>query len=189
MRVVLLHGFAAFDGGRGSVGTIEPLLRAHGHETILFPYGGLINPLAVPDRNDLVAKQLRALKPGAIVGYSNAAVIQYNAAHLGLHTRTMIFAQPAIHWAAEFPAHAGRLVCLWNPHDWVVRLARLTNPLAILQEGTWGAAGARGMKHAHLNLDTSEGPFPAKGHSAIWRKKAARDYWGEIIARELDRVA
>lgn len=189
MHVVLLHGFNVWDGGRGSVGRIEPLLRSHGHEVTLFPYGLLLNPFKVPERNELVAQQLLAINPDAIVGHSNAAVPMYIAAHKGLKTRILTFVQPAIEYDVRFPPTAGRIVCLWNPNDWVVRLARLTNPLQIIEDGTWGAAGARGMKHANQNYNTALGPLPAKGHSQIWRKKGARDYWGEIIAMEQDAVS
>lgn len=184
MKVVLLHGFNVWDGGRGSVGKLEPRL-SHQHEVILFPYGRVINPLKVRSRNNLVARQLVKINPDAIIGHSNAAVIMYRAAQMGLQTKLLTFVQPALHYEAAFPDTAGRLVCLWNPNDWIVRMARMTNPIAIFQEGTWGAAGARGMKHAHQNYNTAEGPFPAKGHSTIWRKKPALDYWGEVIAYEL----
>lgn len=182
MTCWLIHGFNVSDGGKGSVGRLEP----HIPDSKLLSYGwtGLI---LLPRVNKRARKKLlKVIKPGdSIVAHSNGCLIAWEIAGL-IPLSHVVCINPALRrdtvWPEELP-----VLCLYNSTDWVVQLGRIWGRLFSfdgIRFNSWGAAGRYGFDNLvnGNNWDTSQDYWlrPVKGHSGLFGSAA---YWGHWISK------
>lgn len=189
MTVHLIHGFNVFDGGRGTVGKLQPYIRG---AEVSHDYGwtGLLKLHRTNKRAiDTISAKV---KPGDfIIGHSNAAWIIYEIAHQnpGL-LGGVVLINPALRrdllWPKKLP-----VLCLYNEKDWVVQAGLFWSYISEMfryDDHLWGAAGKYGFNqtrsHQPLvrNINTSDDWWieRATGHSGVF-KAGAVEYWGKII--------
>lgn len=197
MRVHLIHGFNVSDGGARSLGHLKEALTAAGHVPVMHDYGWT-GPLRLRLRNRrTVAQLLEKIEPGdAVIGHSNGALIARKLA-LGApdRIRAVVCIQPCVRRDIAW-SPAIRVLCLYNPYDWIVNVGRVWGRMATLATPWaphgWGAAGRYGFTTPQPNVeqwDTSNPHWgiPARGHSEALRVPAIY-YWRSKISLWLSAV-
>lgn len=191
MATHLIHGFNVLDGGKGSVGRLSRWLPV----PVPHNYGWTFLLRLRWTNDEAVAQMLPAIKPGdVLVAHSNGALIAWRLVMAGAPVSAVVCIQPALrrdtHWPERLP-----VLCLHNDRDWIVNLGRMWGRFVSIANPWrgrhgWGAAGKHGFTTGQpmvTNWDTADGPFPALGHSGLFRE-FARSHWAPKVALWLEVV-
>lgn len=194
MTVHLIHGFNVSDGGRGSVGRLQPHIPG---AEIAHDYGwaGLVG---LRCKNQKAIREiLPKIKQGdVLIGHSNGALICWELARrLKGKLGAVIVINPAMRRDALWPAGLP-VLCLSNTDDWIVTLGRAWGRLASvggLAPHGWGAAGRYGFTTGQKNVKSWNTANPlvwgdnaVSGHSALFSDDKVA-YWGSRITEWLYR--
>lgn len=192
-RVHLIHGFNVSDGGEKSVLQLVPALMTYNLDFVSHNYGWT-GPLLLRRKNlQTVAELLPKIEPGdVLIGHSNGCLICWELVDAGAPVSAVVCIQPAMRRDAKWPDHV-KVMCLYNKRDVAVAFGRMWGRFATRvrpwkNRHGWGAAGRHGFTLNEpnvLNVETCRyyGKAAACGHSALFRKQKARDFWAEYIAR------
>ncbi len=187
--VHLIHGFNVADGGRSTVGRLEPYFASEGFRVVVHDYGW-VGPLLLRFRNRSVVKKLKSqIKRGDIlVGHSNGALICWRLVEAGAPVSKVLVIQPCLRRDAQWPEHV-KVFCVWNEKDLPVLLGRvwgrLISGLTFSFHG-WGAAGRYGFNPAPnvkqtRSTDSFWGRYAVGGHSRIFQQQYLV-FWGVAVA-------
>lgn len=191
MATHLIHGFNVSDGGRGSIGRLAPFLC----DPVPHNYGWTFLFRLRWVNANAVASMLPSIRPGdVLVAHSNGCLIAWQLVKMGAPVAAVVCIQPALRRDTHWPSHVPVLCCR-NDDDWIVSLGRVwgrfisvTNPWK--DRHGWGAAGRFGFTSGQPNVtnwDTGSLPFPALGHSGLF-KAPALWHWAPLINHWIEEV-
>ena len=182
MRIWLIHGVNTWDGGRGSIDRLKPLLEKDGYEVLEFDYG-LTFLLGARFGNGRRAKKLaKQVKPGDVaIGHSNGCAISHRATYLGAPFKQLINISAALdrdlvpEWAT-----VRDLTVYYSPSDTAVKAANWI-PFVI-----WGDQGRVGctVKHKYVhNYDKDKLLGTDLGHSKVFKPLFVRRFYKHLKTR------
>lgn len=160
---ILIPGFNVSDRGDGTVGTLEPALRAAGHRTYRFRYGrASLRDVYFAKQNlvEALLSYLEVCPPDPIlVGHSNGCNFIHSATHAGAAVRTVCYIAPAL----DRNLVPGKQVAKWlvfhTRSDMAVRAATYLPCLS------WGRQGAYGPSVPDPRLTDVDGyPLGIRSH-------------------------
>lgn len=163
-RVLLTHGWRVKDP-KISVGLLAAPLYDLGYDPILLNYGFTLLPSTTKFISSKAAKSwsARTLSSDIVIGHSNGAQVAFEISHTGQNrATTMVWINPALDANCSPGRSVQRLLVLYNPSDWAVRIG------SWLPNTIWGDMGYRGYVSANdpFGADTRiKNVVYGKGHS------------------------
>lgn len=184
MTAHLLHG--AFVLGEPK---IQQLAQYTPGPDLLHKYGFAAPPLIKIANwraiNDIESK----LESGdTLVGHSNGCLIAYKLVERmiaqGKTPKAVVTIAPAMRRDTEWPPGDYRVLCIYNPYDWVVEAGRVWGRLFGAETGIahgWGAAGRKGF----TTPDTRISNFPANRDG--WEQHILPDEYIDHVGPKIKR--
>lgn len=169
-RVILLHGFNVFDGGKRTVGKLRPYFEAAGFRVKQPPYGW-VGLLGLRYANAKVTPVIaEMIEPDDIVvGHSNGCAIAAAALDLGAPFSQMVLINPALDRDHPFSITKElRAIHVWHsPSDSPVKWAKLLPGHAW---GDMGAVGYEGRRDPRVRCYNKETGFhiSSSAHSDVF---------------------
>lgn len=188
---ILIHGFNVRDGGRDTVGMLQPFFLARGYDVMVVRYG-LFGLYRVYRKNDKVAKRVAKISQSAkaagytvvAVGHSNGCDILNRAVNtFQAHLDHLTFINPAL---GKTRAPCAPCDVWYNAGDKPVRWARL------LPKHPWGEMGATGYVGTDLDIENHDAgrdyPVVVSGHSDIFTPEKLAYFGAYIVDAATNRL-
>lgn len=180
----LIHG--AFVTGDPQIGKLAEYTPGN---DLLHNYGFAAPPLIKIANWRAVDEIAERIKTGdTLVMHSNGGPVGYKAAQRAIEAgrvpKAMVFIAPAMRRDTRFIEGDYRVLCIYNPGDWVVELGRVWARLFEAETGIahgWGSAGRLGF----TTNDTRVSNFPADRGG--WEQHIMPDDYIEEVGPKIGR--
>lgn len=175
----LIHGFNVFDGGKGSIGSLQKYFEDAGYNVVLHNYGWVgIFRLRLVNRKT-VRRIMDDIDPNndIVIGHSNGCLVAWMIAGEGVIIDKLVCIQPALRRDTIFPHTVRHILAFYNKKDIAVfaaRVFRYINPVSWFNPHQWGMAGKSGFtrkdsRRTQINTMTDL-PVVCKGHTYLGKE-------------------
>lgn len=178
-KIHLIHGFNVFDGGKGSIGSLQKYFEDAGHEVELHNYGwvGILRLRLVNKKT--VRNIMDKIDPDkdVVIGHSNGCLVAWMIAAEGVIIDKLVCIQPALRRDTIFPHTVRNILTLYNKKDVAVfaaRIFRYMNPVSWFHPHQWGMAGKRGFTRKDTRMKQintlTDLPVKCSGHTYLGKE-------------------